>query len=80
VGAIAVMTDEEWNKFGQAIGNPDWANSPEFATAAGRVAQSDRLDRLVESWTVLYPPEAVTEILQKAGVLSADFWLADILE
>ena len=29
---------------------------------------SDALDKLVESWTINYPPEAVEEMLQQAGV------------
>ena len=66
--AIAVMTDEEWRNFGQAIGSPDWVNDPRFTTTAGRVEHSDELDRLVEGWTVNYPPEKVMTMLQEAGV------------
>ena len=35
---------------------------------AERVKYSDELDNLVESWTINYPPEAVEEMLQQAGV------------
>ncbi len=66
--AIAVMTDEEWHAFRQAIGTPPWTLRADFGSAAGRAARSDELDRLVESWTVNNPPEAVEELLQKAGV------------
>jgi benzylsuccinate CoA-transferase BbsF subunit len=66
--AIAVLTDEEWHSFGQAIGNPDWVKDPKYATLAGRVENSDELDRRVESWTINYPPEKVQEMLQTAGV------------
>ena len=66
--AIAVMTDEEWFSFGKAIGGPPWTLRADFATAESRVARSDELDQLVESWTVNYPPEAVEQILQSAGV------------
>jgi benzylsuccinate CoA-transferase BbsF subunit len=66
--AIAVMTDAEWQSFAKAIGSPEWAMRPEYATAAGRVADSDEIDRNVEEWTVNYPPEQVQETLQKAGV------------
>lgn len=66
--AIAVMSDEEWQNFTKALGNPDWARQPEYATVAGRIADSDELDRRVEAWTVNYPPEQVQEILQQAGV------------
>jgi benzylsuccinate CoA-transferase BbsF subunit len=66
--AIAVMTDGEWRSFVKAIGSPDWAKDDKYTTAEGRVKNSDELDRLVESWTVNYPPEAIQEMLQKAGV------------
>jgi benzylsuccinate CoA-transferase BbsF subunit len=66
--AIAVMTDEEWQSFVKAIGSPDWARDKKYETAAGRVANSDELDRRVEEWTVNYPPEQVQDTLQKAGV------------
>ncbi len=66
--AIAVMTDEEWHSFEQAIGNPDWVKDPKYAKAADRVKNSDELDRLVESWTVNLSPEQVMTTLQAAGV------------
>ena len=66
--AIAVMSDEEWAGFKKAIGNPAWAKDTRFDTAAGRVANSDELDRLVEKWTAKYSPEVVMTILQEAGV------------
>jgi benzylsuccinate CoA-transferase BbsF subunit len=66
--AIAVMDDDEWRSFVQAISSPAWARAKKYATAAGRVKHSDELDRLVEAWTVNYPPEAVEEMLQRAGV------------
>jgi len=66
--AIAVMTDEEWQSFGKAIGSPDWTKDPRFATTTGRVENSDELDRLVEAWTVNFTPEQVQKTLQEAGV------------
>ncbi len=66
--AIAVITDEEWQSFGQVLGNPDWAKDRRFATEAGRVENSDELDRLVEEWTINFTPEQVMTMLQEAGV------------
>jgi benzylsuccinate CoA-transferase BbsF subunit len=66
--AIAVMTDDEWRSFVKVIGSPDWTQKPEYGTAAGRIADSDELDRRVEEWTVNYSPEKVQEMLQGAGV------------
>ncbi len=66
--AIAVTNDEEWQSFVQAIGSPKWTQAKKYAKAADRLKYSDELDKLVESWTINYPPEAVEEALQKAGV------------
>jgi len=33
-----------------------------------RIKYSDELDKLVETWTINHPPEAVEEMLQQAGV------------
>jgi crotonobetainyl-CoA:carnitine CoA-transferase CaiB-like acyl-CoA transferase len=66
--AISVTTDEEWKNFVKAIGTPRWSEAKKYATSASRLKYSDELDKLVESWTSNYPPEAVEEILQAAGV------------
>jgi len=63
-----VMTDVAWHSFVKVLGNPAWAKALQFATAAGRVKNSDELDRLVETWTVNFPPEQVMAMLQGAGV------------
>jgi len=66
--AIAVMSDDEWQSFVKAIGSPQEALDKKYTKAADRVKNSDILDKLVESWTINYPPEAVEEMLQKTGV------------
>jgi benzylsuccinate CoA-transferase BbsF subunit len=66
--AIAVLTEDEWQSFKRVIGGPEWVQAPRFDTAAGRVANSEELDKLVESWTVNYPPEKIQDMLQRAGV------------
>jgi benzylsuccinate CoA-transferase BbsF subunit len=66
--AIAVTNDEEWDNFVKAIGSPKWSQAKKYATLASRLKYSGELDKLVESWTLNYPPEAVEEILQSVGV------------
>ena len=66
--AIAVTSDSEWNSFVKAIGSPPWTGANKYTSMNERIKNSDELDRLVESWTINYPPESVEEILQKAGV------------
>jgi len=66
--AITVFNDEEWEQFCQAIGKPAWAESTEFATLMGRLNNLDKLDRLVEEWTMNHSPEEVVSLMQGAGV------------
>ena len=40
-----------------AVGKPQWADDPRFATAETRERNADALDALVESWTVQHTAE-----------------------
>ncbi|HLC30443.1 MAG TPA: CoA transferase [Dehalococcoidia bacterium] len=66
--AIAVFTDEDWQHFQQALGNPPWAADARFATLAGRLRNQGELDRLVEDWTGRHAQQEVMSLLQSAGV------------
>jgi crotonobetainyl-CoA:carnitine CoA-transferase CaiB-like acyl-CoA transferase len=66
--AIALESDDEWRSFVNALGSPEWALNKKYAKAANRVKYSDELDKLVETWTVNYPPEVIEEMLQHVGV------------
>ncbi len=66
--AITVFTDDEWQRFRRALGNPPWAEDKRFVTLAGRLANVDELDRLVGDWTREYTAEEVMALLQGQGV------------
>ncbi len=66
--AIAVFTDEEWQGFKQASGNPRWTEDSRFATLSGRLENADELDSLVERWTEECRAEEIMTLLQKHGV------------
>jgi benzylsuccinate CoA-transferase BbsF subunit len=66
--AIAVYTDNEWQAFCRALGNPAWTQESTFSTLTGRKGNEDRLDALVEEWTLQRAPEEAAEIMQKAGI------------
>jgi len=66
--AIAVFTDEEWRSFCKVIGNPAWTKEPEFTTLPARKENEEKLDRLVEEWTIKYSAEEVMIMMQAAGV------------
>ncbi|MFC1925017.1 CaiB/BaiF CoA transferase family protein, partial [Chloroflexota bacterium] len=66
--SIAIATEEEWNSFCNAIGDPEWANEERFSNACNRWQNQEELDKLVGEWTIRYSPYEVMDILQKAGV------------
>lgn len=66
--AIEVFTDAEWQSFCGVLGNPDWTKDPRFQALEGRVAASDEVDRLVETWTAEHTAEEVMALMQAAGV------------
>jgi len=66
--AISIFTDDDWQSFCNAIGNPDWTRDEKFANMEGRLGNVDELDRLVESWTIEHEPVEVMNTLQAAGV------------
>ena len=66
--AISVFTDEEWNKFCDAIGNPHLTNDERFVSLAGRKKNEEELDRLVSEWTVNFTPEEVMSRMQERGI------------
>jgi len=66
--AIGVFTDEEWEAFCQAIGDPLWTKEPRFASLNSRKENEDALEELVAKWTKKHSAEEVMQILQTAGV------------
>jgi len=66
--AIGVTTDGEWQALLKAMGGPDWAKDPRFASPELRHENADELDRRVEAWTRERDPFEATAILQAAGV------------
>ena len=66
--AISVSTDEQWEGFCRAIGDPEWTKQTKFATFLNRKANEDELNRLVEAYTSSYSAEAIREKFQHFGV------------
>ncbi|WP_206811752.1 CaiB/BaiF CoA transferase family protein [Paradesulfitobacterium ferrireducens] len=66
--AIAVFNDDEWERLKNVMGNPTWADSEMYITLAGRLANQDELDRMMEAWTQQHEAYQLMELLVKAGV------------
>jgi benzylsuccinate CoA-transferase BbsF subunit len=68
--AISVFTDEEWQGFCYAIGNPGWTEDPKFKLLLNRKKNEEELNRFIEVWTAQHTPEEVMNLMQAAGVPS----------
>jgi benzylsuccinate CoA-transferase BbsF subunit len=68
--AITILTDDHWNAFCTAIGDPDWSRDVRFARSEGRAIHADDLDRLMEIWTRNFSAEEVMKRLQAARIPS----------
>ncbi|MBI3954172.1 MAG: CoA transferase [Chloroflexi bacterium] len=65
---IAVTSDAAWQRLVKVLGAPDWARSEALATAAGRLAAREELDRHLSAWTGGQDRWDVARKLQAAGV------------
>ncbi len=66
--AINPMQDHMWRAMVGVMGNPDWADRPEFSTRAGRTANRKELSEFVSGWTIQFPKETLYQNLQGARV------------
>ena len=66
--AITVLTEEEWQSFCKAIGNPSLTGDLKFADNKSRLENENELDKLIEEWTSMRQPKEVMDILQAQGV------------
>lgn len=65
---ICVTSEDEWQGLCEVMGNPEWTQKAEFATAFSRNKNQDELDKCVESWTINHDNYAVMQMLQNNNV------------
>jgi benzylsuccinate CoA-transferase BbsF subunit len=66
--AIAVFTEQEWQAFCSALGDPAWAQQQKFSSLALRKKNEDELDKFVTEWTLAQTVQQAEDVLQRAGV------------
>jgi len=66
--SISVTSDEEWEGFCRALGNPSWTKDEKFADTLSRYKNQDELDKMVQEWTQEHNDYEVFHVLQKEGV------------
>jgi crotonobetainyl-CoA:carnitine CoA-transferase CaiB-like acyl-CoA transferase len=69
--AIAVFTQEEWQRLLTALDRPEWAGDARFATQESRFRNQDALDAEISRWTATRTPREVMDHLQAHGVRAA---------
>lgn len=65
---IVVENDAQWRALRDAMGDPEWARDPKFATLLGRKQHEDELEAQIGEWTRNQKAEEVMEMLQSRGV------------
>jgi crotonobetainyl-CoA:carnitine CoA-transferase CaiB-like acyl-CoA transferase len=66
--AISARDDGEWKRLVAVMGRQDLGEDATLSNGQGRLAQRERVHALIAEWTVRHSPQAVTEMLQGAGV------------
>jgi len=69
--AIACNDDLDWGRLARAIGRPELARDPKFATLPARKTNEDELEAIISGWTSQQRAHDVADLLQKVGVAAA---------
>lgn len=69
--AVAVTEDEHWPRLCAVLGKQDLAGETALASAAGRVAERERLDAAVADWVAEMSAEEAAATLLAAGIPAA---------
>ncbi|MCP5040036.1 MAG: CoA transferase, partial [bacterium] len=78
--SLAIESERDWAALVDAMGDPDWANAPEFESLAGRLDNIEMLHEQIELWTVEHDDRELAAMLQTAGIAAAPVLnVADLL-
>lgn len=66
--AISCWSDDEFQQLASAIGRPDLAHSPDYATLESRKANADVLDKAIQQWSSVREAEGAAGALQAVKV------------
>lgn len=68
---VCVRDDDDWERLRSAMGDPEWATDPSYATTAGRLGARGAVNHGVMDWTFRHTPAEVMEICQQHRVPGA---------
>ena len=66
--AIVGFLEHHWRGLAKTMGDPEWAQSEVFATAAERARNWDALERLLTAWTMEHTGAEIAALAQENGV------------
>ncbi|MBI2888000.1 MAG: CoA transferase [Chloroflexi bacterium] len=66
--SVAVGNDAEWQALGRAMGKPELADDPRYATLGERYQRQNEIDPIIAAWTAPQSAYQVQETLQQSGV------------
>ncbi len=69
--SIAVECEADWTSLVAFMGNPDWADSPEFVSLERRLDNIEMLHEQINLWTANWDDRELAQQLQNAGVAAA---------
>lgn len=76
---IAANSDNVFRRLCQAIGRPELADDPRYATHAARGEHANDLDEIIGAWAAQHDSEEIDLVLNKAGVVCGPIYtIADI--
>lgn len=69
--AISIEDDDQWARFVEAIGSPDWARDERFVTNDGRAEHFAEIDAHIAEYTAQFDDYELMHSLQAAGIAAA---------
>lgn len=69
--AIAVETEEQWQRFAIAVGSPNLAAFEIFSDVSARLQHREELDSIITRWTKKHDAVELADLLQAAGIPAA---------
>ncbi len=69
--AIHIENDDQWQRLVEAMGSPEWALDPRFATNEGRAAHHREIDEGIAAWTREREDYDLMHQLQALGIAAA---------
>ena len=73
---IAANQDTVFRRLAAAMGRPELATDPDYATHAGRGDHQSELDAIISEWSAHYPTAQVAEIMEDNGIPSGPVYRA----